>query len=216
MGFIASIMDILFPPRCVFCRRPIRSGEPDICPACRGSLPVLKGNDAETRGEYFEVCYSPLRFEGNVRSAIQRFTFKNAVGYADCFGALLADCIRANLSGRYDIISWVPLSEERLKTRGYDQAFLLAQAAALSLDDIAVELLVRHTDAKAQATLTDHSERQENVRGVFAVADPELPAGKRVLLIDDVVTSGATLSECARTLLEAGARSVVCAALTKT
>lgn len=215
MGFIASVMDILFPPRCVFCRRFIRSGEPDICPSCRSALPILKGDEAETKGEYFEACFSPLRFEGNVRSAVQRFTFKNAVGYADCFGALLADCIRENLSGRYDIISWVPLSETRLKTRGYDQAFLLAQAAALSLDDIAVELLIRHTDAKAQSSLADHTERHENVKGVFAVSDPELPAGRRVLLIDDVVTSGATLSECARTLLEAGATSVVCAALAK-
>ncbi|MBO4830912.1 MAG: ComF family protein [Oscillospiraceae bacterium] len=215
MGFLASVMDILFPPRCVFCRRFIRSGEPDICSDCRGSLPFLEGSAAETAGEYFETCLSPLRCEGSVRAAVQRFTFKNAVGYADCFGALLADCIRENLSGRYDIISWVPLSETRLKTRGYDQAFLLAQAAALSLDDIAVELLVRHTDAKAQASLTDHSERQENVKGVFAVTDPELAAGKRILLIDDVVTSGATLSECARTLLEAGALSVVCAALAK-
>ena len=215
MGFIASITDILFPPRCIFCRRFIRSGEPDICPACRSSLPFLKGEAAETKGEHFEACFSPLRCEGNVRGAVQRITFKNGVGYADCFAALLADCIRENLSGRYDIISWVPLSETRLKSRGYDQAFLLAQAAALALDDIAVELLVRHTDAKAQSAFTDHSERHANVRGVFAVSDPELAAGRRVLLIDDVVTSGATLSECARTLLEAGAKSVVCAALAK-
>ena len=215
MGIFSSIMDVLFPPRCVFCRKVVKSDEPSVCADCRSSLPFISGSAAETKGDFFDVCYSPLRYEGSVRSAVHRFKFKNAVGYADCFGELLADCIRENLAGRYDMISWVPLSEKRRKTRGYDQAFLLAQAAALSLDDIAVELLVRHTDAAAQSTLSDRSERRANVMGVYAVADPELVADKRILLIDDAVTTGATLSECARTLLIAGAQSVVCASLAK-
>lgn len=215
MGILSSIMDVLFPPRCVFCRKISKTDGPSICPDCRASLPFLTGTAAETKGDFFDVCFSPLRYEGSVRSAVHRFKFKNAVGYADCFGSLLADCIRENLAGQYDIISWVPLSETRRKKRGYDQAFLLAQAAALSLDDIAVELLVRHTDAAAQSSLTDRSERLANVMGVYAAPDPELVADRRILLIDDVVTTGATLSECARTLLTAGARSVVCCALAK-
>jgi len=201
VGILSSIMDVLFPPRCVFCRKIAKSDGPSVRPDCRASLPFLTGKAAETKGDFFDVCFSPLRYEGSVRSAVHRFKFKNAVGYADCFGSLLADCIRENLAGQYDIISWVPLSETRRKKRGYDQAFLLAQAAALSLDDIAVELLVRHTDAAAQSSLTDRSERLANVMGVYAAPDPELIYDKRVLLT--------------RTLLTAGARSVVCCALAK-
>ena len=213
MGIFSSILDVLFPPRCVFCGKFLKNGPADVCPACKDMLPRLSGAQAETKGEFFEVCVSALRYEGNVRKAIHRYKFRGAAGYADCFGKLLAQCITESLRGRYDIITWVPLSGERLKKRGYDQAFLLAQAAALALDDIAVETLSRDHDAQAQSSLSGSAERRANIMGAYSVPDPELIRDKRILIVDDVVTTGATLSECARTLLTAGAEEVVCAAL---
>jgi len=215
MGFFASLLDLFFPPRCIFCRSFLKKSGPVMCPDCEKTLPFLFGAEGRTSGDFFEMCVSPLKYEGSVRKAIHRFKFRGAAGYAECFGVILADCIRDTLPDRYDIISWVPLSGTRLRSRGYDQAFLLAQAAALALDDLAAETLVRHTDSKAQSSLRDSSERRANVMGAYAVPDPEIVAGKRILLIDDVVTTGSTLSECARTLLMAGAESVVCAALAK-
>ena len=135
--------------------------------------------------------------------------------YADCYGRLMASCIREHLNGRFDLITWVPLSTKRAKARGYDQAMLLALAVALELDDVAVETLVKTTHIQAQSTITDKEMRRANVSGVYELRDKELINGKRILLIDDIITTGSTLAECARVLLMGGAESVVCATLAR-
>ena len=216
MGAFSSFLDILFPPRCVFCRRFLKSGaRVQICGACMDSLPYTSGGGEKT-GEFFSVCVAPLYYEGDVRESLIRFKFKDATGYAEEYGKLLADCIRENLAGRYDLISWVPLSRQRLKERGYDQAMLLALAAALELDDVAVSTLEKTLDAEKQSTMGSPEKRRANISGAYRAADPELVDGKRILLIDDIVTTGATLSECAKTLLAAGAKEVLCAAVAET
>ena len=127
----------------------------------------------------------------------------------------MAQCVHDHLEGRYDLITWVPLSPQRKRERGYDQAFLLASAAALELGDVAVETLRKERNNEAQSGLTEAAQRRANVLGAYTPVDPELVAGKRVLLIDDVVTTGATMSECARILRAMGAADVVCAALAR-
>ena len=215
MSVFSGILDLLFPQKCPFCRKLLRTGETDMCSACARDLPYTRGN-ARHSGDFFTVCVSPLYYEGDVREALLRFKFHDATSYAGLFGKLIADCIRENLEGQYDLISWVPLSANRLKKRGYDQAMLLAMAAALELDDVAVETLIKHTDVPAQSGMGSAEKRRANISGSYAASDPELIAGKRVLLIDDIVTTGSTLSECARTLLGAGAAEVLCATLART
>jgi competence protein ComFC len=215
MGLLSNLLDLLFPPRCVFCRSILKTGERGMCENCRKNIERTK-NGGEQHGEFFSACYSPLYYEDKVRSSILRFKFNDATAYADTYGTLIADCIRENLKGRYDIISWVPLSAKRLKKRGYDQAMLLAMAAALYLDDVAVELLLKHTDVPAQSGVGSIEKRRANISGVYAVRDEELVRGKRILLIDDIITSSATLSECAKTLLFSGADEVLCCTLART
>ncbi len=215
MSVFTSILDLLFPQKCTFCRKLLHSGESGMCAACEKELPYTRGQ-AKQNGDFYSVCVSPLFYEGSVREAILRFKFRDATSYAGLFGKLIADCIRENLSNRYDLISWVPLSAKRLKKRGYDQAMLLAMAAALELDDVAVETLVKHTDVPAQSGMGSAEKRRANISGSYSVSDAELIAGKRVLLIDDIVTTGSTLSECARMLRGAGASDVVCATLART
>jgi len=214
MGLFSALLDILFPPRCVFCRKILDSGATLICPDCERSLPYTRGG--ERTGDFFSVCYAPLYYEDHVRDSLLRFKFKGATGYSKAYGVLLADCIRENLAGRYDLISWVPLSSKRLKERGYDQSMLLAMAAALELGDVAVSTLDKVRDVEKQSTVGSAEKRRANIAGAYRAVDPELVDGKRVLLIDDIVTTGATLSECARTLKEAGAAEVLCAAVART
>lgn len=214
MGFISGIVDILFPGRCIFCHKFLSGSEKKICHRCEQGLPYV-GEDELINGEFFSGCASPLYYDGHVRESILRFKFKGRDEYAGYYGRLIADCVRRDLSGKYDIITWVPLSRERKKSRGYDQAMLICMAAALELDDVAVELLKKVVDAPAQSSLGE-SERRANILGAYEAADEELIEGRRVLLVDDVVTTGSTLSECARVLLDAGAVSVVCAALART
>lgn len=214
-GPMSWLLDLLFPPRCVFCGKLLATGERDFCARCQRELPWLEGPAAEQTGEFFSLCTAPLRYQGVVRDSIRRYKFKGRQGYHKAYGKLVAQCVHDHLAGKYDLITWVPLSEKRKRERGYDQAFLLASAAALELGDVAVETLrkSRHTDA--QSGLEGEAERRANVLGAYTAVDPELLAGKRVLLIDDVVTTGATFSECARVLRTMGAKDVVCAALAR-
>lgn len=214
MGVLTGLLDLLYPPRCVFCRKLLKKGERSVCEKCRDELPYTQNGGAQP-GEFFTVCVAPLYYEGTVRESILRYKFKEATGYAKTYGEFVAGCIRDNLSGRYDLISWVPLSRKRYKERGYDQAMLLALAAALELGDVAVSTLEKHRDVARQSSMGSAEKRKANISGVYNAADPELISGKRVLLIDDIVTTGSTLSECARVLLENGAKEVLCAAIAR-
>ena len=214
MSFISSFMDLLFPPKCVFCGKVLGSGDDKWCSKCTESLPFTLNNGTQ-EGEYYDFCVAPLYYKGVVRKSILRFKFKGASEYADVYGRILADCIRENPDIGFDLISWVPLSNKRERSRGYDQAMLLALATALELNDVAVETLKKPHDVRAQSELSDKEERNANISGAYEATDPELINGKRVLLIDDIVTTGSTLSECAKILLSAGAKRVMCAALAR-
>jgi len=207
-------MDILFPPKCVFCARVLNKGDDGWCDRCTESLPFTD-NWGRQDGEFFDFCISPLYYKGAVRKSVLRYKFRGAAAYAATYGKLLADCIRENPDVEYDIISWIPLSSKRKRSRGYDQAMLLALATALELDDVAVETLTKHIDVQAQSELGDKAERSANISGAYIVPDAELIVGKSVLLIDDVVTTGSTLDECAKVLLAEGAKRIVCASLAR-
>ncbi len=214
MGILSHFLDLLFPPRCVFCHSFLRDGSSDpVCAKCRQKLPRTSGGGKQ-KGDFFEYCIAPLYYEDDVRQSIHRFKFGECTGYAGTYGKLIADCIRENLDDKYDLITWAPLSSKRLKSRGYDQSMLIAMAAALELDDVAVETL-RKKDVPAQSSLGGEAQRRANIAGAYTVIDPELIDGKTILLIDDVVTTGATLSECSRMLRMAGAERVICAAVAR-
>ena len=124
---------------------------------------------------------------------------------------------RSNLpAGTYDLITWVPVSPKTLRRRGYDQAQLLAQETARALAAQAVPLLEKTRDTPPQSSLTQGRQRRANVAGVYTAPHPAQVAGQRVLLLDDILTTGATLNEAARTLRQAGARQVVAAAFCRT
>ncbi len=214
-GPLGVLLDLLFPPKCVFCGKVLDSGEDGLCARCQRDLPWLADGEAELTGEFFSLCAAPLRYQDKVRDSIRRYKFNGRRGYHKLYGKLVAQCVHDHLAGRYDLITWVPLSRQRKKERGYDQAFLLASAAALELGEVAVETLRKERHTAAQSGLTEAAQRRANVLGAYTPVDPELVAGKRVLLIDDVVTTGSTLSECARTLRTMGAADVVCAALAR-
>ena len=147
-------------------------------------------------------------YKDNVRKSIQRFKFYNARSYAEAYGRLLAMKLQEDACADADIITWAPISQLRRIKRGYDQAKLLAEATAKELGATTVSTLrkVRHTPP--QSSLPEASQRRANVLGAYKVRNPNVIAGKRILLFDDVVTTGSTVSECAKTLLAAGAKEV--------
>lgn len=214
-GPLGFVLDLLFPPKCVFCGKVLDTGEDGLCARCQRELPWLTDGEAELTGEFFSLCAAPLRYQDKVRDSVRRYKFKGRRGYHKLYGRLVAQCVHDHLAGRYDLITWVPLSPNRKKERGYDQAFLLASAVALELGEVAVETLRKERNTDPQSGLTEDAQRRANVLGAYTPVDRSLVAGKRVLIIDDVVTTGSTLSECARMLRTMGAEDVVCAALAR-
>ena len=210
-----AVLDLLFPPSCPFCGRLVEErGEP-VCGHCRAALPWTRGDQGEVAGEFFSLCAAPLWYRDQVRQCVHQYKFSGHRAYARPCGQLMARCVQDHLEGRYDVVTWVPLSRKRRRERGYDQARLLAGSMARALGCQTVPLLekIRHT--QAQSGLEEESQRRANVLGAYRLLPRAQVSGTRVLLVDDVVTTGSTLSECARVLRSAGADDVVCAALAR-
>ena len=206
-------LNLLFPRKCPFCNRHI-GGRDLICGDCEKTLPYT-GDRARRQVSGLRVA-APLYYEDAVRRALLDFKFKGRMGGLPCFGSLMARCAAEEFGGEFDAITWVPVSRKRLKRRGYDQSRLLAEAACRRWDTRPVRLLTKiqdnrrkTTDNPAQSGLDDADARRANVLGVYEAVRPENIAGKRFLLIDDICTTGATLSEAARVLRQAGAADVV-------
>jgi ComF family protein len=216
MAIWDSILDILFPPRCKFCGALLDKSSLDPCRKCENADFWLTPAQAVAPGTEYSRCVCAVWYQEPLRTEISRFKFQNHPDHAKAYGPVLAKQIRFFLPGAYDCITWVPVSEGTLKKRGYDQARLLAEETAKALGTQAVPLLEKVRNNPAQSSLTDGRKRESNVAGVYAVPDPSLVKGQRVLVIDDIRTTGATLEEAARTLRKAGASQILAAAFCRT
>lgn len=209
MSVWEQLLNLLFPPKCPFCRRILDS--PGVCDTCRKELPWTEEHEAVREGTDSLRCAAPLWYEGKVREAILRLKFYGAAAMAETLGALMAQCAAEHLSGEFDLITWVPVSRKRRWKRGYDQAELLARAVCRAWGVKPVALLRKTMNNPAQSGLKEDAARRANVLGVYEMRPGAEVSGRRVLLIDDVCTTGATLTECSKVLREAGADAVVCA-----
>lgn len=199
-------LNFLFPRKCPFCNRHI-GGRDLICGDCEKTLPYT-GDRARRQVSGLRVA-APLYYEDAVRRALLDFKFKGRMGGLPCFGSLMARCAAEEFGGEFDAITWVPVSRKRLRRRGFDQARYLAGSLCVEWHVEPQETLRKTTDNPAQSGLDDAGARRANVLGVYEAVRPENIAGKRFLLIDDICTTGATLSEAARVLRQAGAADVV-------
>lgn len=211
MSAASWLLDLLYPPRCVFCRRILKKGERDFCTSCRLALPVFDGH-WDLRPEISGTA-AALRYDGNVRAAILRFKFNGCSFYAGSFAPLLAAAAWTLPLAELDAVTWVPVSRRRKRKRGYDQSMLLARGAAAVLDKPLEGCLEKWRDNPPQSTCASAAGRKTNVLGVYRLRKGADCAGKRYLLIDDIVTTGSTAREAARVLLSAGAPAVYLAAL---
>lgn len=205
------IMNILFPPRCILCHRALSKAETDLCHTCRTDTEVF--TKSKHRISFVAGWTSLWYYSGKVRHSLLLYKFYNRRSYGSVFGRLLAMKLQEKPLCDYDILTWVPISRLRLWRRGYDQVALIADAVGQELGTPAVPLLkkIRHT--KPQSRLIGAAQRRANILGAYAATDPDIVTGKRILLLDDIITTGATASECARVLLTAGAKEVYCAAI---
>ncbi len=212
--FFDYILSLIYPPKCVFCGTVIDKS--DICEECEKTLPYTKGDSICQKFPFVDKCISPLYYKDYVRRAVLRFKFAGCSCYSRRLGGIMSECAENNLDcGSIDMVSCIPLSRKRMHDRGYNQAELLAKEISKK---VGVEYLptlkkIRHNTA--QSTIKDSKQRAANVIGAYRVIDAEEVKGKYILLVDDVVTTGSTVSECARILKKSGAKAVYCVTLAR-
>lgn len=213
MGNIFGYVNrLILPQRCIFCYKPIYTKDA-VCNSCRNILPYLGGSDWR-RGKNFRYCVSALSYEKNVAPAIHRFKYHGRYHYAAYFASLLARLLAAQRDD-FDMITWIPQSLSRTMERGYNHSKLLAVETAKQLEFNKPLKLLRKCRHTERQVMMDKNERTVNLKGSFKAVNRETFLGKRILIIDDVVTTGSTLEECAGVLLEAGASEIVCATVAR-
>jgi competence protein ComFC len=179
-------------PVCQSCGLPL--SHPGLCPTCHASPPT------------YEAIRAWVVFEGPIRHAIHSLKYRRNAALGDALAPHLAGYAR-NLSWQVDLVVPVPLGRQRMQERGYNQVGLFAKPlAAIQGWHYSPNVLVRTRETLSQVGLSP-LERKENISGAFQ-AEPVLADGKAILLVDDVVTTGATLSACSEALIKAGARII--------
>lgn len=206
-GALGGLVDLLLPPACPVCDELLdRAGE-IICPACRYGFDPLPGETTRTLGADCEIR-AGFHYGGAAREAIAALKFRGRRELARPLSQMTLGVLHGWPAERFDLLMPVPLHPGRLAERGFNQAALLARAFARQLNLPVSQALVRTRPTLPQGQTRGPIERQRNVAAVFQVRDARAVEGRRICLVDDVVTTGATLSSCARALRAAGAGSV--------
>ena len=205
------LLNLLFPPKCILCGKLLKKDEQDLCRECRVDSPEYpyRKENRQFLDSFTAVWY----YEGNVRRSLLRYKFHGARSFAPGYGRLLAMKLLQTCPEGFDCLTWVPVSRLRKLTRGYDQVQLLADAVGRELGMTPVPLLKKVRHNRPQSGIRDAAKRRGNVLGVYREENREQIAGSRILLLDDILTTGATAGECARVLLTSGAKEVHCAVI---
>jgi ComF family protein len=226
-------MELFLPAACLLCgdRLPAGAAATEFCPVCRDGLPQpvparcpICAVAHRTLTPSLHHCEACLRqpppfarvlavgpYAGTLQEAVQRFKYRGQLTLELPLGTLLAETLLANGGRRPDLVIPVPLHRDRLRERGYNQALQLARQVGRRLKvPVAPDLLCRVRATATQQGL-DAVTRKSNLRDAFTVATPI--SSRHLLLVDDVLTTGATARECARALLAAGAAAVDVAVL---
>lgn len=200
---------LIFPPKCVLCKKLLTGDETDFCRHCRENTPEYK--NSSFRFSFVAGWTAVWYYKDTVRSSIHRFKFHHYRNYAPAYGRALAIRLKKDVSLDFDMLTYVPVSTLRKCKRGYDQVELICNVVGENLGVTPVKTLRKIRNTPPQSGFKDVARRRANVLGAYSCPDPGAVKGKRILLLDDVVTTGATASECARVLMTAGAKEVRCA-----
>ena len=199
----------LFPPKCILCGKVLENDETDLCCQCRMTAPEHPQGNLKL--QFIDSTAAVWYYRGTVRKSLHRFKFRRARHLAEPYGRMLAMKVMSCDMAQAELVTWVPISSLRKLFRGYDQDELLAKVVARELGLPCLPLLKKVRHNRAQSRIVGFAQRRANVMGVYQIRNLEEISGARILLVDDILTTGATVGECARMLLTAGAKEIYCA-----
>jgi len=231
------LLHVLLPGTCAHCKVDLRYDDPGpLCPACRGALEPVKGLccrkcgiPLESGGEHCHACRSgkggglnltlvrsAFSFNPELKSLIHAFKYKGRSDLAEALGGEMAEAYRALPELKdFRFLLAVPLFRSKELERGFNQSELLARIMARERGLFLLEGAAERVRDTPSQTGLSKADRRGNVRGAFRAVKPELLKGRRILIIDDVATTLATVDELAGTLLEAGAKEAAVFALAR-
>lgn len=212
------MLSLLFPEKCVYCGEVILKSSVPICEKCAKNIPIIKGERCKYCGREYSECFcklgdyaftrnvSVLKYDGIAATIIKRLKFGKKPQLARFVGAEVAFCVKNNYSDiDFDFITFVPMNRFKLFKRGFNQAEIIANEVGKALGLPVKNTLSKKFSFKDQKSRR-RKERIKSVKGQFKALSQY--DGKTILLIDDVITSGATLSECSLMLKRSGALQV--------
>lgn len=212
-GYLADFVALLFPQLCPACNASLVAHEHIICSDCRYNLPYTNFHtqpDNIVAQQFYgkiniEAAYALYFFNkgGNVQNLMHHFKYSGMKQIGNLVGNIAGNQLKENpVFNSVDYIIPVPLHKKRLKERGYNQSACFAEGLAEKIDaGVELDNLIRRIATSTQ-THKSRFARFENMQEVFAVAKPERLAGKHILLVDDIVTTGSTLEACGIELLK--------------
>lgn len=213
-----KIFSYIYPYKCIFCNV-ILSNDAylEACDSCLDMIDFSKDKFPKSNfypSQFCEGVFCLCTYEGLLRQAIIRFKFNEKDYYYRCFANLLVKIIEDyHNENPFDICLSVPMHKDRIKKRGYNQARLLSKEVAnfLKIEEMS-DFFIRDSYTQKQS-LQKKESRKENLKASFKILDKEKFALKKILLVDDIVTTGTTIEACAKTLKETGAKAVYAAVI---
>ena len=216
-----GLLRVLFPRRCAFCGRVIDPGD-TVCGRCQDDVPHVQtpicyccGRSktdcvcGKRHSRFVTACAAPLYYTGCVRQTIRRMKFRGEPEIAEALGDEMAAFARQVFDGvAFDLVTFVPMTARERKQRGFNQSEMLARRTAQRLSLPCRAALCKLYETQRQRTLRQR-DRSGNVLGVFDCTGVDV-RNQRILLCDDLRTTGATMTECAKMLCLYGAREVYC------
>lgn len=204
-----KLLKLLFPPKCMLCGK-VLGDEEEICSACREKVLLNTAPPRVEKGAFFDKAAAGLWYEGDVRQALHGLKYREKQSYARPLARVMAYAVTCKLQEEIDLVTFVPTNAATLRERGYNQAELLARELAGMLDKPCLPTLEKTRETRPMHGLRPE-ERRANVLGAYRLCCPaESVKDKRILVADDILTTGSTLSESARMLKTAGAQRVLC------
>lgn len=237
-NILTGLADVVFPPGCILCGAFMdEHSHPSFCTHCFSQIPFIQSPQCTCCGlpfldkegedhlcgeciaseQFFSVACSLGKYDSVLLEAIHLFKYRGKVTLGKALGRLMTEHEYRNVTIRdYTLIIPVPLHKKRLRERGFNQSLILARELSLCFSIPLDFSLLKRTVHRKPQTMLKKKERLANVKGAFEVKSAEKIKGEKILLVDDVYTTGSTVKECARVLLQNQAAEVAVLTLART